>query len=396
MKIVHVIDYFQPQLGYQETFLAREQARQGHEVNVVTSDRYNPIVYTGNAAETILGKRIKGAGFFIEEGINVWRLKTALELPHAIWLIGLEQKIMELMPDVVHMHGIVSFNTIRVALRKQALGNIMLLCDDHMLFTASQSILRYLYPLFKLTFARLIYMKADSLVGVANQCKVFMSQVYGFPLESIQVIPLGADDILFHYDSKARQEIRNKLGIAETDLVFSYTGKLIPEKGPHIFVEAALVLMQQYNIKALIVGNGSRDYIEQMTDTIKKKGLEGNFFWHCAVPNKELPEYYSAADVAVWPREASLSMIEAMACSLPVIISEKSEVTERIKNGNGLTYKDENPSELAKEMEKMFDPVMREKVGHSARKFVEEELSWRVISRSFVSLYKNNIAELEN
>jgi hypothetical protein len=51
MKIIHVIDYFQPQLGYQETFLAKEQAKQGHEVYVLTSDRYNPIVYKGNAAK---------------------------------------------------------------------------------------------------------------------------------------------------------------------------------------------------------------------------------------------------------------------------------------------------------------------------------------------------------
>ena len=81
MKIIHIIDYFQPRLGYQEVFLAREHARLGHDVYVVTSDRYNPTVYSGNAAETVMGKRIAGSGFSDEEGIRVWRLKTLFEIP---------------------------------------------------------------------------------------------------------------------------------------------------------------------------------------------------------------------------------------------------------------------------------------------------------------------------
>lgn len=53
MKIVHVIDYFQPRLGYQETFLAKEHPKLGHEVYVVTSDRYNPIIFEGDAARQV-------------------------------------------------------------------------------------------------------------------------------------------------------------------------------------------------------------------------------------------------------------------------------------------------------------------------------------------------------
>ena len=64
MKIVHIQDYFHPALGYQETFLSREQAKLGHEVHVVTSDRYNPLIYSEN--KDLLGnRRILDAGFSI-------------------------------------------------------------------------------------------------------------------------------------------------------------------------------------------------------------------------------------------------------------------------------------------------------------------------------------------
>ncbi len=90
MRIVHVIEYFQPKLGYQETFLARAHAQLGHDVCVVTSDRYSPQVYTQNRA--VLGRRVVGTGTFDEEGIRVQRLKTAFELPHVAWLRGLHDR----------------------------------------------------------------------------------------------------------------------------------------------------------------------------------------------------------------------------------------------------------------------------------------------------------------
>ena len=40
--IVHVQSYFQPHLGYQEYFLCKSMARLGHDVHIITSDRYAP------------------------------------------------------------------------------------------------------------------------------------------------------------------------------------------------------------------------------------------------------------------------------------------------------------------------------------------------------------------
>ena len=147
MRIVHIQDYFCPVLGYQETFLPREQSKLGHEVYMVTSDRYNPLIYSEN--KDLLGnRRILDAGFFIEEGIQVWRLKTLFEIPHLIWVLGLESKVKELKPDIVIMHAVNNFYSLRIARLKKKLGNFKLIYDDHMLFNLSSSKLRVLYPFF--------------------------------------------------------------------------------------------------------------------------------------------------------------------------------------------------------------------------------------------------------
>ncbi len=389
MRIVHCIDYFQPKLGYQETFLAKEHIKLGHEVFVVTSDRYNPYVYEGGAAKKVLGERIKSAGFFNEEGIRVWRLKTLLELKRKVWPIGLEKKIRELKPDIVVMHGTVNFFTLRLAGLKKKRKNFKLINDDHMVFYASRSKARFLYPLFKFLFSRLLQDAADAFVGVSQTSKMFMHQRYGIPLERIAVIPLGADDRLFKYDEVARRDIRKQLSIGEKDTVFIYAGKMVIEKGPHLLVKAATELTKtRGDIKVMLVGNGLPSYMDEMKQDIGRNGLENKFVWVNAVPNKELYKFYSAADIAVWPREASLGMIEAMSCGLPIIISDTSEVTERVGHANGLTYKGDDALDLARQMEKLLDPELRKKMGEQGKRFVKEDLSWSNIAGQFIELVK--------
>ena len=80
MKIVHLIDYFQPSIGYQETFLARHQQKSGHDVLVVTSDRYLNFPGYDTFYSRLLGKRFVGAGIRTESGIKTIRL-TSWEIP---------------------------------------------------------------------------------------------------------------------------------------------------------------------------------------------------------------------------------------------------------------------------------------------------------------------------
>ena len=382
MRIVHVIDYFQPQLGYQETFVPQEQAKMGHDVYMVTSDRYSPLLYRGDAVKSLMGARIRKNGFFIENAIRTWRLKTLFEIPHVIWMSGLENKIRELKPDIVILHGIVSFSAIRIALLKKKQNNFKLIYDDHATFDNSRS---KLYPLFRWTFSRLIQEAADAIVGVVPETKIFMNKKFGISLENITIIPLGADDTLFRFNETARQEIRSKLHLKESDIVFIYTGKFTPKKRLDILVDAVKIIENKGGLKVLLVGNGTPAYVEELKRDIKTKNLGDKFIWHDMVPNKELYRFYSAADVAVWPRTATASIQEAMACRLPVIINEVSRVTELVSNNNGLLCQ-ENALSLAHQMEKLLNPKLRVEMGRNGRKLVEEKLNWRIIARQFIEL----------
>ncbi len=162
---------------------------------------------------------------------------------------------------------------------------------------------------------------------------------------------------------------------------------LVWEKPLHSLVTAAISLMKHHPaVKVLLVGNGPQPYAESIRQEIRQAGMEDHFIWNDAVSNADLARFYSAADVGVWPREASLSMIEAMSCSLPVIISDASEITERIQYDNGFTYRGDDPASLSAQMERLLEPGLRKMMGANGRRLVEEKLSWKSIAAQVIAL----------
>jgi len=47
MKIVHLMSWYMPNMGYQENYLPAEQKKLGHDVEIITSDRYTPFLSFG-------------------------------------------------------------------------------------------------------------------------------------------------------------------------------------------------------------------------------------------------------------------------------------------------------------------------------------------------------------
>ena len=135
MKIVHVIDFFQPQAGYQETYLAIEQAKLGHDVSVVTSDLNKNILYSKSAEKVLLRNINDVCDLYLENGIKVYRLKTRCMILNRPWIIGLEDVIRSVSPDVVHMHIMFNLSSVRIAVLKLRLRNFRLIYDEHTTFS---------------------------------------------------------------------------------------------------------------------------------------------------------------------------------------------------------------------------------------------------------------------
>ncbi|MEM0085039.1 MAG: glycosyltransferase family 4 protein [Candidatus Methanomethylicia archaeon] len=384
MRILHVIDHFCPLLGYQETFLAKFHSLK-HEVLVVTSNRYSRAMYEAN--RNLLKRRIIGSGLFIEEGIKVLRLPVLFELFEKPWLKGLEGAVINFNPDILIMHGLVNFTSIRIAKLKRRLIKMKLIIDDHMTYNATRgSWTKFFYYFFKTIFTPMFISTVDGFVAVTNETKEFMQSVYGIPDDRITIVPLGVDTSRFRYDSFARKCIRKEYGIGDNHVVFIYAGKVIPGKGVHLFIDAGLKLSKKFdNVAFLIVGGRNPEYFDYLQKIIAKADMRDRFIFVDGVPNSQLYKYYSVADVGVWPLQCSMTMLEAAACGLPIIISDKSGALERISKGNGVSYKQGDVNDLERKMLLLLDSELRDRMREKAYEYVKS-IDWKTIADKFLEI----------
>lgn len=383
-----VVDYFNPNQGYQEYYLAKEWAKAGHDVFVITSNVFSPGHYKSQAisnAERALGRRERKEGEEEIDGFKIIRLKRKFEILRRPWVSSLEKTLKIIKPDIVNVDGITNFSAVRCAKLKKHL-KYKLIYDDHMYWGNSKSKLRVLYPLFKRTIG--IYMEncADKIIAICEDTKVFMIKNYGFLENNIVVVPLAADEELFKREPEWRMKLRTELDIKESDVVYIYSGKIFPNKGIHLLIEAALSLMDKYNnVKIIVVGYGPNEYIKNMKEKILKSRHENKFSWLEWMNPKELYKIYSAADIAVWPKEATNSIEEAMACCLPPILPSTLKKVKSAAAEIGITYKDGDVRALTDAMETLLiNKGIREEMAMNARSLIEGHLNWAKISRIFL------------
>jgi glycosyltransferase involved in cell wall biosynthesis len=384
MKIIHLCNYFQPRLGYQEYFLAREHARSGHDVTVITSDRYFPFPDYDNTVRKILGDRLIKSETSELDGFKIIRLMTVFEYSARVLLAGLSGTVRSIKPDIVICHGMATFNSQIIIDLKKRLG-FRLVYDDHMLSAVeNKSIAAKMFYKFY-DFGR-IMKYGDKLIAVADECVEFMKKNYKIPREKIEMIPLGADTGRFEYNEELRNEFRKNHSIGNDSVVITYTGKLTFDKAPHnIFLSLETIRNRiTKKITVLLVGNMEKSYADFYE--IKRNAVRD---WIDVIElpmmdNSGLPSVYSASDIAVWPIQPTASMIEAASCGLPIIGSDT--LKERYKNDNGIPVMKNDIEGLAEALLTLVnDGALRRKMGKNGRDLIEKEMSWRIIAERFIS-----------
>jgi glycosyltransferase involved in cell wall biosynthesis len=386
MKIVHLIDYYQPAVGYQETFLAREHKKIGHQVYVVTSDRYFPFPSYGSVLKNILGKRIVGKGKRIEEGINVLRLPTIEILGGPIVLLeGLENALKKINPDLLLCHGMHSLTAALAGKIKKKLG-YRLIYDTHAApfnTNFNSSIIKRLYHVYFDNFIKPVVMNnADGIFAIGDDERDFICREYNLKSTRVPIIHLGIDKVRFQYSILQRRVLRKKLNLNQSDVLVVYAGKITPEKDIEILCEG-LLKCKSDNIKLLLLGDGNGTYINKL----KTKYNNALIIWLPLVPNKKLGGYYSAADIGVWPGNSSITILEAMSSRLPLILPSTSSTAFLDNSGGILRFPRGNSTRLAGIIKKLSkNDSLRRKIGRKSQNYVNTHLRWGIIARQILKL----------
>ncbi len=409
MRIAHVLDYYQPQLGYQEYYLAKEQKRMGHEVHVVTSERYFPFSSYSSSVGAVLGKRKVRAGNFEEEGVWVHRLPCFFEYKRSgvVIMKNLKKTLGEIKPELVQEHEVFSITPFMVASYKESLDYALVYDTHASTFNTNltDTLPKLIYHFFfQKWMMPVIRNNADAIIAVGESERELICQEFGLRDEQIPIIPLGADTDLFKFNEKERQKVRQSLKITDNEVLLIHAGKLAPNKDVEVLLRGVAPVMRRNKlVRLLIVGGGARSYMDRLTRIIQEGNISNNVILRDFVNHGKLPKLYSAADIGIWPGNLTNTTQEGMATTLPVIlpevVSEHQTSEHLLSNNNGFSFPRGNPEVLSRCIATLVgDEKLRRKMGLRSRQLVEKKFSWKSISRRFceaytASLRKNRLAE---
>lgn len=208
---------------------------------------------------------------------------------------------------------------------------------------------------------------------------------YGFPAERIFRFPWGVD--LAHFTPQGGAGLREKLGWKD-NFIFLSNRSFEPIYGVDVtlraFIKAAETMPQ---IRLLIYGKGSQE--QALRGMVKEAGVEDKVYFAGYISRDELPDSYRSADIFLSASHcdgSSVSLMEAMACGLPAIVSDIPGNLEWVRHGEqGWVFGDGDADEMATMMRSACQERALSEYAIRARSLAEQKADWR---RNFPVLLK--------
>ncbi len=388
MRIGIFTDTYPPYINGVSTsikMLEKALKEKGHQVYIVTVNNKNMKYIYENDGKTI---RIPG----IPIGIYDYRLT-------GIYPIRVINKIKRWNLDVIHSHTEFGVGTFARIIAKQF--GIPLVHTYHTMYEDYVHYITHGY--FDKSSKKLVeYFTKFYCDKTTSELIVPSKKTYNLFKEkykcdkNIYIVPTGMDVENFDV-SKLKQskieELKNKYKLNNSFVVL-YVGRLAEEKNIEFIINNQHTLLKKYpNLKLLIVGNGPD--MEKYQKLCKKNKILESTIFTGAIPRDEMPYYYALGNVFVTASTTEtqgLTVIEAMAASLPVVAINDESFTNTVVDGlNGYLFT--KKSEYIKKVGNLIENKdIYDKMKIQA-KITSNEHSLKYYAEKILDVYKSAISK---
>ncbi len=372
LKIDVFTDYFPPHLGGGVERVVDEVcrclARQGHALRV----------FTFNTARAPAHEVVDGVHVYRAPAIQLTRV-TRMQASFSPGLLPLAWRLARSQPpDILHAHNLFfSSTTAAVLLRrvlKRPLVTTMHLGSLRHLGGPS----RLLASSYERTLGRAIVRGSDRLIAVSNDVAQHAVHLGARP-EAVRIIANGVDVRQFR-PSTSRENGPFRVACV---------GRLIFNKGPQYLVEAAPEVLRAHpETEFVFVGDGPlRPRLEERA---RRLGISHRVTFLGTRP--DVAAILQRCDLLARPsllEGMPLTVLEAMACGLPVVATPISGTAELVRDGEtGLLVRPADPASLARAILRLMDDEpLREACGKKARRLVARGHSWDAVAAKTLAVY---------
>ncbi|MCH2059734.1 MAG: glycosyltransferase family 4 protein [Verrucomicrobiales bacterium] len=251
----------------------------------------------------------------------------------------------KLQPDIIHTHnlGPLIYASLSTCMGKKW----KILHGEHAELFGTELSLR------RKKIRKLMYRRCRAIHCVSAQLTKQIAS-HGFGHENLHTIPNGVDTSKFTpaYDkSRARDKLPIK-GITDDSFLIGVVGRFGPMKGHSLLLQAFEELASRQAQPSLIIAGDGGPEKARILQQISKSKYKDRIHWLGF--QKNMVAVYQAIDLLVSPsfnEGMSNAVLEAMACSVPVLANKacgNSEILSR--TGGGTVSSMERASDLAEQL----------------------------------------------
>lgn len=140
------------------------------------------------------------------------------------------------------------------------------------------------------------------------------------------------------------------------------------------------IAAERPQLRLLLLGSGSQGHL--IRDILNNGGVLEQVTFAGQVNNPDLPRFYHMADLYISASHvdgSSVSLMEALACGLPCLVSDIPANQEWVREGyNGWLFRDGDERDLAAKIAQAIESQNSlSQIGRNARIIAEERADWR-------------------
>jgi glycosyltransferase involved in cell wall biosynthesis len=319
------------------------------------------------------------------------RLRRAAPLSFQLKFIGQAANYDKFLAggqtDLLHVHHA----EFRQYICQQLLGvDMPLLATVH-----SATVMIHPYPDWLVSLVKANYSRAPWLIAVSNFVKHMIVR-HGADPSRVTVIPNGVDVDAFTCGET--KQAREQLGLPVDPFIVMFSGRLSRPKSVDVLLRAfRRCVTERPGMLALVVGAGEEE--DNLVRLARELGIAGAVKFVGHQPLSEMPIWCQACNVFVlpsWSEGLSVSILEALASGRPVITTHpdigEHDVVRPGETGLLTHYGD--VEELAQAIDQLASSrALVHRMGINARRLAERELSWDVVARKTVEVYRMLLQE---
>ncbi|MGQ4876307.1 MAG: glycosyltransferase family 4 protein [Promethearchaeia archaeon] len=295
--------------------------------------------------------------------------------------------------DLIHVHSYIYFSTIQTFIYKLLFNRkipIILHLHGGIQTSEFQStsktekilllIKRYF---FDLIIGKILINKANAIISVSKEDLLKINTVFKSKRKKFNYyLPNAIDTSLF----KKNENIKRKF--------IGFIGRLTKIKGIDYFLE---IIEKYHKIdksqEYLIIGEGP--YLPLVEKAIISYPIK----YYRQIPHDLIPKYYNECKIFLLTSRAEglpTTILEALACEVPVIASNIGGVAEIIKNGeNGYLFDIKDINQIIDKILLIRQQNNYEFLGKNGRKLVEREYSWDSLVKKIILIYNKVLKSLK-